>query len=115
MAPNWTAQERRGGFRKSEVVAWAKFIDANSIVVDGLMSLCAIAAAGIEHQPLINGGGPASAEVCDLGWVNTAIGNINNALHGTYHPASAKKPQKLDCHRPKFHSNERTDAQRADA
>lgn len=84
------------------MVAWAKFIDANSIVVfDCIMYLCAIAAAGIEHEPLINGGGPASVEVCDLGCVTTAIGT--------------KKPQKLYCHCPKFPSNDRTDAQRGDA
>jgi hypothetical protein len=69
------------------------------------MSLCAIAAAGIEHQPLITGGGPATVEVCNLRWVNTVIGNVNNALHGPYHPASAKNPHKANCHRPRFHSN----------
>jgi hypothetical protein len=50
---------------------------------------------------------PPSVEVCDLGWVNTAIGNINNALHGTYHPARAKKPQKLYCYCPQGRSAER--------
>ena len=96
-------------------MAWAKFIDANSIVLfDGPIYLCVIAAGGIEHQPLISGGGPGRVEASDLGWVNTAIGNINNALHGIYLPASAKELRKVCCRRSKCRSDDRTDAQRED-
>jgi transposase-like protein len=80
------------GFRKGELAAWAaKFIDPDSIVVsDGLGCFRGIATAGIEHQPVVTGGGPASVEESDLSWVNTIIGNVKNALHGTYHQASGK-------------------------
>lgn len=75
------------GFRKRELLAWSeKFLDPDSIVVsDGLACFRGIAAAGVEHQPVVTGGGPASVECEDFRWVNTVIGNVKNALHGTYH------------------------------
>jgi hypothetical protein len=80
------------GFRKRELAAWAaKFLDPDSIVVsEALACFRAIAAAGIEHQPVVTGGGVASVEMDDFTWVNTIVGNVKNALHGTYHKASAK-------------------------
>lgn len=34
--------------------------------------------------PLVTGGGPASVAHPMFRWVNTVIGNVKNALHGTY-------------------------------
>ncbi len=78
------------GFRKSELAAWTeKFLDPNCIVVsDGLACFRGIADAGVEHQPVVTGGGAASVELEDFRWLNTIIGNVKNALHGTYHKAS---------------------------
>jgi hypothetical protein len=82
------------GIRKRELAAWsAKFINPNSIVAsDGLACFRGIAAAGIEHQPVVTGGGPTSVELEDFRWLNTILRNVKNALHGTYHKVS---PQHL--------------------
>jgi hypothetical protein len=82
------------GFRKSELATWTqKFIHPNSIVVsDGLGCFRGVADVGVEHQPVITGGGAASMELEDFRWLNTVLGNVKNALHGTYHKVS---PQHL--------------------
>jgi hypothetical protein len=83
---------RVNGFRKEEIAAWARaHVDPNSIVLsDGLGCFRGIADEGIEHQPVVTGGGPGSVEWPEFGWVNTLIGNVKNALHGTFHQASAR-------------------------
>lgn len=66
--------------RKSELTAWAeKFLDPDRILVsDGLGCFRGIAEAGVEPD--------------DFRSLNTVIGNVKNAPHGTYHKAS---PQHL--------------------
>ena len=39
---------------------------------------------------MVTGGGVASLEMADFTWVNTIVGNVKNALRGTYHRASVK-------------------------
>jgi hypothetical protein len=58
------------GFRKREIAAWTeKFIHPDSIVVtDGF----------------------ASVALEDFLWLNTIVGNVKNALHGTYHKVSSQ-------------------------
>ena len=82
------------GFRKCELTAWTeKFIHPDSSVVsDGLGCVRGVAAAGVEHQPVVTGGGAASMDLEDFRWLNTVLGNVKNALHGTYHKVS---PQHL--------------------
>lgn len=82
------------GFRKRELAAWTeKFVHPDSIVVsDGLACFNGVAAAGVEHQPMVTGGGAASAALEEFRWLNTVLGNVKNALHGTYHKLS---PQHL--------------------
>jgi hypothetical protein len=78
------------GFRKRELSAWTqKFVHPDSIVVsDGLVCFNGVAAAGVEHQPVVIGGGGASMALDDFRWLNTVLGNVKNALRGTYHRAS---------------------------
>lgn len=40
--------------------------------------------------PLTTGGGPASVELPEMTWVNTLIGNVKNAMRGSYHKASGQ-------------------------
>lgn len=82
------------GFRKTELAAWTEqFVHPDSIVVsDGLSCFNGVAAVGVEHQPVVTGGGAASMELEDFRWLNTVLGNVKNALHGTYHKVS---PQHL--------------------
>jgi hypothetical protein len=37
------------------------------------------------HQAVLTGGGPASVEIPEFRWINTLLGNVKTALHGTYH------------------------------
>ena len=80
------------GFRKEELTNWArKHLQASSIVVsDGLDCFNAVEKAGCGHNVIITGGGPASVTQEALSWVNTMIGNVKNALHGTYHAIGKK-------------------------
>ena len=80
------------GFRKRELAAWTeKSIHPDSIVVsDGLGCFRGVAAAGVEHQPVVTGGGAASMALEEFRWLNTVLGNVKNALRGTYHKASPR-------------------------
>ncbi len=80
------------GFRKTEIAKWTlKHIHPDAIVVsDGLACFNAVAEAGREHYPILTGGGPNSMKIPELSWVNTIIGNVKNALTGTYHAIRAK-------------------------
>ena len=62
------------------------------MVSDGLGCFRGVAAAGVEHQPVVTGGGAASMALEEFRWLNTVLGNVKNALRGTYHKAS---PQHL--------------------
>jgi len=79
------------GFRKTEIAKWTlKHLDPNAIVVsDGLACFKAVAEAGREHYAIVTGGGPNSVTIPELSWVNTIIGNVKNALTGTYHAIRA--------------------------
>lgn len=83
---------RVDGFRKAELNAWArKYLDPNCIVLtDGLSCFRGVAEAGFEHQPWVTGSGPAGVELPEMSWVNTMIGNVKNAMLGSYHKASSQ-------------------------
>ena len=36
------------------------------------------------HDPHVTGGGPESCQDPNFRWVNTVLGNVKNAIHGTY-------------------------------
>lgn len=78
------------GIRKRELAAWTeKFIHPDSIVfTDGLGYFQGVAAAGVEHQPGVTGSGVASVQMEHFRWLNTVLGNVKKALHGTYHTIS---------------------------
>jgi hypothetical protein len=80
------------GFRKAEVERFAKpHFDPDAIILsDGLACFRGFASAGLEHQPVVTGGGQRSMEMPEFQWLNTVLGNVKNAMQGTYHQASAK-------------------------
>jgi transposase-like protein len=80
------------GFSKQEVSQWAeKHLAAGSIVVsDGYHCFNGIKDSGFVHQKFITGGGPDSVEIKEFKWVNTMLGNVKNAIRGTYHSISEK-------------------------
>ena len=48
------------------------------------------AAAGFEHVVIVTAGGAQDVEQPAFRWVNTMLGNIKSALHGTYHAMHSK-------------------------
>ena len=82
------------GFRKKILAQWAKrhLAQDTLVVSDGLNCFPGVTAAKCAHLVLPTGGGPASVSHPMFRWVNTVLGNVKNALHGTYH---ALKPKYL--------------------
>jgi len=78
---------RLSGFRKREIARWAKrhLRPDTQVVSNGLSCFRAVNEAGCSHTAHVTGGGPASVELLDLRQVNTMIGNVKNAIRGTYH------------------------------
>jgi transposase-like protein len=75
------------GFSKEAIVEWAqRHLAAGSLVVsDGLACFGGVEAAGCAHEGIVTGGGPASVTMEAFTWINTMIGNVKTAMHGSYH------------------------------
>ena len=75
------------GFRLTEIAAWAQqhLSPGTQVLSDGLACFNGVTAAGCVHEPMVTGGGKAAVERPEFRWVNTILGNIKNALCGTYH------------------------------
>ncbi|PCI43747.1 MAG: IS1595 family transposase [Proteobacteria bacterium] len=80
------------GFRSREIASWAKkHLSADSHVVsDGLACFNAVTEAGCQHTRIVTGGGAECVTIEAFTWVNTMIGNVKNALVGTYHAIDHK-------------------------
>ena len=80
------------GFKKKELTQWAiKHLRPSSLVVsDGLACFRGVEEAKNAHLAIVTGGGPASVKLPYFKWVNTMIGNVKNAMHGTYHAINQK-------------------------
>lgn len=80
------------GFQKKEIERWAKqHVSAGSTVIsDGLNCFQAVTKAGCHHIAVVTGGGPKSVQKEEFSWVNTMIGNVKNAMKGTYHSINSK-------------------------
>jgi len=71
------------------------FVGKNSVVIsDGLPCFNAFFESGLIHDRIVCGGGPASVEEPEFHWVNTMLGNLKNALRGTYHAVRPKYAQR---------------------
>ena len=80
------------GFRLTEISRWATHhLQAGSTVVsDGLSCFSAVKEADCEHISIVTGGGAQSVTKEAFTWVNSMIGNIKNAISGTYHAINHK-------------------------
>jgi transposase-like protein len=80
------------GFRSDVLQSWtARHVKPGSQVVsDGLACFRAVTQAGCTHNAKTVGSGPPAPNDTRLNWVNTALGNVKNALHGTYHAMNPK-------------------------
>lgn len=74
------------GFRSDSIGRWANthLCPEAEVTSDGLHCFRAIVDT-CRHCSIATGGGPSSVEKPEFTWVNTMLGNVKNALHGTYH------------------------------
>ncbi len=80
------------GFRLTEISRWAKqhLKPDSTIISDGLPCFSAVADADCHHISIVTGGGYQSVTKKEFTWVNTMIGNVKNAITGTYHAINPK-------------------------
>lgn len=74
-------------FSNKEIAEWAccNLASSTTVVTDGLACFRAVTEAGCKHEPHIVGNKRKSTEMGCFAWVNTVLGNIKNAITGTYH------------------------------
>lgn len=80
------------GFQSEEISKWSQrhLLPGSTVVSDGLACFNAVTDIGCEHEVHIVGSGPESVEHPAFHWVNTMLGNVKNALRGTYHAIQDK-------------------------
>ena len=85
--PLWLRLTRVQGFSRHEIERWArKLLSPDCTVVsEGLPAFWGIDREGYAYHSQVAGGGPDSVRNPAFLWVNTLMGNVKNALHGTYH------------------------------
>ena len=74
------------GFRTREIARWSQA----HLRPDGLSCFAAVTQAGCTHQPIIIRGPGSQRRRKALIWVDTMLGNVKNAIHGTYHAIAHK-------------------------
>jgi transposase-like protein len=79
------------GFRSDSISRWASqhLSPHAEVTSDGLQCFRAIVDT-CPHWSIATGGGPSSMDRPEFTWVNTMLGNVKNALHGTYHAVRKK-------------------------
>jgi len=84
------------GFRKTVLASWAKrhLVPGSAVVSDSLGCFPGVIEADCTHVPLVTGDGPPSEGHPIFWWVNTMLGNVKNAMHGTYHALRPKYLQR---------------------
>ena len=84
------------GFRSVELAAWARqhLCQGSRMLSDGLACFHAVTDAGCSHDPVVTGGGRASARHPEFHWVNTILGDVKSALRSTYHSFRPKYAQR---------------------
>ena len=80
------------GFTTAEVERWAKkhLASGSQVISDGLACFGGVKAAGCHHTAIVTGGGFSSVQLKEFKWVNMMIGNVKNAIKGTYHAINKK-------------------------
>jgi len=80
-------------FCKEEVEMWARrsLVPSTLVVSDGLWCFQAVEAIGCFHQREIVGKDRKSTSMECFSWINTVLGNLKNAITGTYHAFDFEK------------------------
>lgn len=84
--------DRVKGFRSREIGRWSrKHLKTGAHVrSDGLACFNAVQQAGCSHEALVTSGPKGRQRRKAFVWVDTMLGNIKNAMHGTYRAIRAK-------------------------
>ena len=96
MPPSWLCRPRRArlsrlkAFRQREIARWSRrhLVAGTTVRSDALSCFTAVTEANCTHQPLATSASPRARR--RLLWVDTVLGNVKNAMHGTYHAIRAK-------------------------
>ena len=90
--PQKMSLNRVKGFRSKQIARWsqAKLVAGTAVHSDGLACFNAVRAAGCAHTPTVMSGPGLAQRRQVLNWVDTMLGNVKNAIHGTYHAIRAK-------------------------
>jgi transposase-like protein len=80
-------------FTLQDVEAWAssRLSPSTTVVSDGLYCFTAVTKAGCNHQQEVVGKDRKSTKMDCFNWVNTILGNLKNAISGTYHAFDFEK------------------------
>lgn len=80
-------------FCREEVELWARrsLVPCSLVVSDGLWCFQAVEAAGCFHQREVVGKERKSTSMDCFNWINTVLGNLKNAITGTYHAFDFEK------------------------
>jgi len=81
------------GFTHAEIKTWAtrSLVPSTTVVSDGLWCFQAVTQAGCIQQREVVGKGRKSTDMGCFSWVNTILGNLKNAINGTYHAFDFEK------------------------
>jgi len=90
--PRRMSVNRIKGFRWREIARWnrAKLAPGTTVQSADLACFAAVHAAGCTHRPTVMNGLDIARRRLSLTWVDTLLGNVKNAIHGTYHAIRAK-------------------------
>lgn len=90
--PTAMRMDRVKGFRQRDLGRWARrHLKADAHVrSDGLSCFTAVVQAGCTHEPLVTSGPKGRQRRKAFVWVDTMLGNVKNAMHGTYRAIRAK-------------------------
>jgi len=88
--PRQARLSRLKAFRRGEIARWSRghLAAGTTVRSDGLSCFVAVREANCTHQPLPTSASPRARR--RLLWVDTILGNVKNAMHGTYHAIRAK-------------------------
>jgi len=80
-------------FSKEEVELWTRrsLMPSTLVVSDGLWCFQAVETAGSFHQREVVGKERKSTSMECFKWINTVLGNLKNAITGTYHSFAFEK------------------------
>ena len=90
--PTAMRMDRVKGFRTEEIGRWSRkhLVPDSHVCSDGLACFAAVVQADCTHEPLVTSGPKGRKHRKILAWVDTMLGNVKNAVQGTYHSVAAK-------------------------